>query len=241
MPDGRQHRAVERQPVDLVQLIDTEPTQFVVIHTSGRQSTNDVGPPEDEFDPFVGNDSKLGTRPYGNAEFLAALPHECLVLRFVRLDLATRKLPAADIGAARGEHAFVNDDRRGDNPDHAATLRRHVRGDLSADVTTEPDAARQSAAKCCYRSGFAAYAFCATPAEVGVPADWRRGISVRVDESDAPGELADDGPPDKPTRRSLRRIAGAVGDTYRAMDPDVAQLITAPGVLPRGADAEPAG
>lgn len=61
---------------------------------------------------------------------------------------------------------------------------------------------------------------------------------MRADESDTPGELADDGPPERPTRRSLRRFAGALGDTYRALDPDVAQLITAPGVLPRGADAE---
>jgi hypothetical protein len=40
-------------------------------------------------------------------------------------------------------------------------------------------------------------------------------------------------PADQPhTRWFLRRFADAVGDYYRTMDPHVAQLITAPGVLP---------
>jgi hypothetical protein len=40
-------------------------------------------------------------------------------------------------------------------------------------------------------------------------------------------------PADQPHARwFLRRFADAIGDYYRTMDPHVAQLITAPGVLP---------
>ncbi|HZZ97652.1 MAG TPA: hypothetical protein VFE19_11565 [Jatrophihabitantaceae bacterium] len=40
-------------------------------------------------------------------------------------------------------------------------------------------------------------------------------------------------PADQPHARwFLRRFAASVGDYYRTMDPHVAQVITAPGVLP---------
>jgi hypothetical protein len=39
-------------------------------------------------------------------------------------------------------------------------------------------------------------------------------------------------PPDEPHARwFLRRFAGAVADTYRTMDPFVAQVVSSPGVL----------